>query len=176
MQSSREPPPPHRAAPSSPTDRSHSSTHSSVCSSFHTSESVPPPFWPPFFTMNLLTDQRLTGSIMPYHPVDHHHALGAPILDLFESPWHGLSRHRGQYIRASITTPESSSTSPQPLPWCRPSVSTAAQTPPTRNHRHHFCLHSYVLRSIRCPPRPFPASQPSSSTSGTQDVRQWRRC
>jgi hypothetical protein len=67
MQSSRGPP--HGATPSPPTDRSHS-THSSVPSSFHT----PPPSSPPFF-MNPLTDQRLTGSMMPYHPVDHHHAL-----------------------------------------------------------------------------------------------------
>ncbi len=132
MQSSRKPPPPHGATPSSPTDRSHSSTHSSVRGSFHTPESVPPPSSPPFFTMKPLTDRRLMGSMMPYHPVDHHHALGAPILDLFEPPWHGLSEQRGQYIRASSTTPESSSTSPQSLSWCRPSVSTAAQMPPTR--------------------------------------------
>jgi hypothetical protein len=71
MQSSRGPPPPHGATPSPPTDRSHS-THSSVPSSFHTPESAPPPSPPPFFTMNPLTDQRLTGSMMPYH---HHHAL-----------------------------------------------------------------------------------------------------
>lgn len=71
MQSSRGQPPPHGATPSPPTDRSHS-THSSVPSSFHTPESVPSPSSPPFFTMNPLTDQRLTGSMMPYH---HHHAL-----------------------------------------------------------------------------------------------------
>jgi len=75
MQSCLEPPPPHGATPSSPIDCSHSSTHSSVRGSFHTPESVPPPSSPPFFTMNPLTDQRLTGSMMPYHPVDHHHAL-----------------------------------------------------------------------------------------------------
>jgi hypothetical protein len=74
MQSSRRPAPSHGTTPSPPTDRSHS-THSSVPSSFHTPESVPPPSSPPFFTMNPLTDQRLTGPMMSYHPVDHHHAL-----------------------------------------------------------------------------------------------------
>src|SRR5712672_2269328 len=73
MQSSRGPPP-HGTTPSPPTDRSHS-THSSVPSSFHTPESVPPPSSPPFFTMNPLTDHRLTGSMMSSHPVDPHHAL-----------------------------------------------------------------------------------------------------
>ena len=71
---SRGPPPPHGTTPSPPTDRPHS-THSSVPSSFHTPESVPPTSSSPFFTMNPLTDQRLTGSMMPFHPVDHHHAL-----------------------------------------------------------------------------------------------------
>lgn len=71
MHPSRGPP---GTTPSPPTDRSHS-THSSVPSSFHTPESVAPPSSPAFFTMNPLADQRLTGSMMPYHPVDHHHAL-----------------------------------------------------------------------------------------------------
>lgn len=75
MQSSRGAPPPHGTTPSPPTDHPHSNTHTTIPSSFHTPESVPPPSSPPFFTMNPLTDQRLTGSMMPYHPVDHHHAL-----------------------------------------------------------------------------------------------------
>lgn len=54
-----------------------------------------------------------------------------PFFDLIEPPWHGLSKQRGQYIRASIATPESSSTSPQHLSWCRSSVSAAAQTSPS---------------------------------------------
>ena len=66
MQSSRGPPP-HGAAPS-PTDRSN--PHSAVPSSFHTPEPVPSS--PHFFTMNPLTDQRLTGPMMPYQPIDHH--------------------------------------------------------------------------------------------------------
>src|SRR5258708_3546097 len=37
------------------------------------------------------------------------------------------------------------------------------------HHHHHFCLHSYVLRSIRCR-RPFPASQPTSSTSDEHEM------
>lgn len=71
MHPSRGPP---GTTPSPPTDRSHS-THSSVPSSFHTPENVAPPSSPAFFTMNPLADQRLAGSMMPYHPVDHHHAL-----------------------------------------------------------------------------------------------------
>ena len=59
--------PPHGADPSS-TDRSHS--HTTLPSSFHTSESLPSS--PPFFSMNPLTDQRLTGPMMSYQPVDHH--------------------------------------------------------------------------------------------------------
>jgi hypothetical protein len=75
MHSSRGPPAPHGATPSPPTDRPHSNTHTAIPDSFHTPESASPASSPPFFTMNPLTDQRLTGSMMPYHPVDHHHAL-----------------------------------------------------------------------------------------------------
>ena len=66
MQSSRGQPP-HGADPS-PTDRSH--THTALPSSFQSSESLPSS--PPFFSMNPLTDQRLTGPMMSYQPVDHH--------------------------------------------------------------------------------------------------------
>jgi len=59
--------PPHGAAPY-PTDYPH--TYPAVPGSIHTPESVPSS--PPFFYMNPQTDQHLTGSLMPYQPVDHH--------------------------------------------------------------------------------------------------------
>ncbi|KAH9976954.1 hypothetical protein BJV74DRAFT_168054 [Russula compacta] len=59
--------PPHGPS-SSPTDHSHH--HPPVSNPFHTPE--PSHSSQPFFTMNPLTDQRLTGSMMPYQPVDHH--------------------------------------------------------------------------------------------------------
>jgi hypothetical protein len=66
MQSSHGPPP-HGSTPS-PTD--HTNAHIPAQGSFNTSESIPPS--PHFFAMNPLTDQRLTGSVMPYQPIDHH--------------------------------------------------------------------------------------------------------
>ncbi len=58
------------ASPSSPTNHSNSSTHSSICGYFHTPESVLPLSSLPFFTMNPLIDQRLMGSdaIPPCRP------------------------------------------------------------------------------------------------------------
>ncbi len=115
MQSCREPPPPHGATPSSPIDCSHSNTHSSVRGCFHTPESVPPPSLP-FFTMNPLTDQRLTGSMMPYHPVDHLHAtLGGPkvrtflVLCQFDAP--------ADTFRSRLTIPFSTSTYQDTISW-----------------------------------------------------------
>jgi hypothetical protein len=110
MQSSRGPPPPHGATPSPPTDRSHS-THSSVPSSFHTPESVPPPSSPPFFAMNPLTDQRLTGSMMPYH---HHHALPR-----YAHIWCPLclTPHADRLRSSSHNTFFSTSTYQDTVPW-----------------------------------------------------------
>ncbi|KAH9968374.1 hypothetical protein BGW80DRAFT_671630 [Lactifluus volemus] len=59
--------PPHGATPS-PTDRTNA--HIPASGSFRTSESIPPS--PSFFSMNPMADQRLTGSVIPYQPVDHH--------------------------------------------------------------------------------------------------------
>lgn len=92
-----------------------------------------------------------------------------PVFDLIEHPWHGHSKQRGRCIRASITTPESSSTSPQHLSWCRSSVSAAAQT--SLSHIIAINLiYIHASRSNRCPPRPFPTSPPSSSTSDAHET------
>jgi hypothetical protein len=66
MQSSRGPPP-HGSMPS-PTGRTNAQIPAP--GSFNTSDSIPPP--PHLSAMNPLTDQRLTGSVMPYQPIDHH--------------------------------------------------------------------------------------------------------
>ncbi len=65
--------------------------------------------------MNPLTDQRLTGSMMPYHPVDHHHALGAPNVCTFlvlcrsDAP--------ADPFRSHLTIPFSTSTYQDTVSW-----------------------------------------------------------
>jgi len=46
---------------------------------------------------------------------------------------------------------------------CRSNITLA-------HHRYHLYLHPSVLRSYRCPPRPFPASPPLSSTSDAHET------
>jgi len=56
-------------------------------------------------------------------------------------------------------------------PFLVPPIRKYCCSNPTHaHHRHHSCLHLYVLRFNRCPPRPFPASPPSSSTSDAHET------
>ncbi|KAN0105572.1 hypothetical protein V8E52_010866 [Russula decolorans] len=167
MQSSRGPPPPHGATPSPPTDRSHS-THSSVPSSFHTPESVPPPSSPPFFAMNPLTDQRLTGSMMPYH---HHHALPSTSTYQDTVPWQYAASWDAPVLDAGASSEHPSSTSLNPLGMVSPSNEGSTFAPPLPPPR--AAVHSrntYLGAGHPGPPRPFPASPPSSSTSDAHET------
>ncbi|KAH9987111.1 hypothetical protein BJV77DRAFT_1070686 [Russula vinacea] len=169
MQSSRGPPP-HGTTPSPPTDRPHSNTHSAIPGSFHTPESVPPPSSPPFFTMNPLTDHRLTGSMMPYHPVDHQHALpstsayqdtiswqyaawDAPVLDPATSSEHPSST--SLHTLGGMVSPSHEGTFAPPLPPPR-----AAVLP--RN--------PFLGIAHPSPSRRFPAPPPANSTGDARET------
>ncbi|KAF8489625.1 hypothetical protein F5888DRAFT_1156430 [Russula emetica] len=168
MQSSRGPP--HGTTPSPPTDRSHS-THSSVPSSFHTPESVPPPSSPPFFNMNPLTDQRLTGSMMSYHPVDHHHALPSTSTYQDTVSWQYATSWDAPVLDAGASSEHPSSTSLNPLGMVSPSnegSTFAPPLPPPRAAVHP--RNTYLGAGHPCPPRPFPTSPPSSSTSDAHET------
>jgi hypothetical protein len=146
MQSSRSPP--SLGSTPSPTDRTNA--HILVPRSFNTSESIPPS--PHFFAMNTLTDRRLTGSAMPYQPIDHHplsryaHLLcpARHCIVAVDHPisYHTISAHQHTNIPYRGSTPRHGI----PLCWTQPPREPAFHLTP---HPRWHDLCEYRMQHLR---------------------------